>query len=356
MRIPHFALIVSFLFLALLILNYVVFYIIGSLFSLPRTWIYYTLLFIAALSFPISSLLEREFSNFLTRALYTISATWIGISFYIIFLTILYVIISLFIEMPTKIAGIVIVLLALIISGYAVLNATFLKIKEINIAINGLKRDIKAAQLSDVHIGPIRNLNFIRKMVDKTNALKPDIIFITGDLFDGTSMLHEGILNALNRLEAPSLFVTGNHDTYQGLNDVFDSLKATKVKTLRNQVFNFGDLQILGVDYSLEDRYLENTLQMMEYDENRPTVLMYHLPRELEAAAQAGVDLQLSGHTHDGQMFPFTYLVKIMFPYIGGLYNHMETHLYVSSGTGTWGPPMRLGSRCEITSINLIKK
>ena len=100
----------------------------------------------------------------------------------------------------------------------------------------------------------------------------------------------------------------------------------------------------------------ERSLQNIDFEKDKPSVLLYHLPRELEAAHNAGVNLQLSGHTHNGQMFPFKYLVKLQFPYIGGLYQYKNTTLYVSQGTGTWGPPMRLGSRCEVTNLYLYAK
>lgn len=352
-RIPQYALIVPFFFVGFLALNYVVFYGITSLFGLPRTGLFNILLVVVAISFPFATVLERAFSNLITRTIYSISATWVGISLYILFLLIIYSIINLFIKIPSQTAGLIIIAIALGVSAYAVINATRLEVKEISIPLNGLKRDIRAVQLSDVHIGPVRNLGFIKEMVDKTNDLNPEIVFITGDLFDGTSKLHEGILNALNNLNAPTFFITGNHDEYQGLGEVFKYLSTTKVKALNNEVFQFKDLQIVGVNYSLESRYLEKMLQKIEYDEEKPTVLMYHLPREFKTAKEAGVDVQLSGHTHNGQMYPINYLVKLMFPYITGLYEYQGTHLYVSQGTGTWGPPMRLRSRCEITLIEL---
>ena len=351
--ISPYILIIPFFFLGFLALNYVVFYGISSLFSLPRTNIYTFLLLIAAISFPATTLLERKFSNHLTRALYAAAATWIGVSFYILFLLIIYSIINLFIETPPETAGIVMLALALGVSIYAVINATRLKVNEIKIPLNYLKKDIRAVQLTDIHIGPVRNLGFLKDMVGKTNQLDPEIVFITGDLFDGTSMIHNSILDVLNTINAPVLFVTGNHDVYQGLDEIFSYLTNTKIKTLKNEVFHFKDLQIVGVDYSLENGYLENKLQEIELDRTKPIILMYHLPREFEAAKQAGVNLQLSGHTHDGQFFPFNYLVKLIFTCITGLYEYHGAYIYVSQGTGTWGPPMRLGSRCEITLVNL---
>ncbi len=346
-------------FLIFLFLNYAVLYGVSTVFNLPRTNTLYIIILIAALSYPISSSLERFFSNLPSRILYFISAAWFGISIYIMISLALYVIfilsINLLIKIPTLIIGELLIIIAVLVSIYAIINATRLEVKEINVHLNGLKDNVRAVQLSDVHIGPIRNVGFINRIVDKTNELKPDIIFITGDLFDGTSKLHKGISNALNNFKAPILFVTGNHDTYQDLNEISKILAETRVKTLTKELFHFKDLQIIGIDYSLEKRYIEKVLKNIEYDRNKPLILINHLPREFEAAQKAGIQLQLSGHTHNGQFFPINYIVKMIFPYIKGLYEYHGAKLYVSQGTGTWGPPMRLGSRCEITLIKLKK-
>jgi len=98
---------------------------------------------------------------------------------------------------------------------------------------------------------------------------------------------------------------------------------------------------------------MENVLSSLKIDMEKPSIMLYHLPREIKTVAKAGIGLQLSGHTHAGQMFPFNYLVRLMFKYMHGIYKYDGTYLHVSSGTGTWGPPMRLGSRCEITVIIL---
>jgi predicted MPP superfamily phosphohydrolase len=114
-------------------------------------------------------------------------------------------------------------------------------------------------------------------------------------------------------------------------------------------------IQIIGVDYSYEKNHLEKVLLQMEIDKSKPSILMYHVPTEIEAANNAGINLQISGHTHKGQLFPFNFLGRIVFPYFNGLYEYNGTSLYVSQGTGTWGPPMRFGSRNEITLIELKK-
>ena len=355
-RILQLMIFVSVFFLGFLALNYVVFLALGNLFLFPRNGNFYLIVFLAALFYPAAALLERTLSNAFSRIFYFLAASWVGIAFFLLWGLIIYYILNLFVRLPSYAAGIIIISVTIIVSGYSILKAMHLEIKELEIPIEGLKEKIHVVQITDIHIGPVREHKFVQKMVDNCNQQNPHLIFITGDLFDGSSQIHDEIIKILNKFEAPVFMVTGNHDYFQGIDEVYDALERTQISVLHNQKMQFNDLQVIGVDYSFQTRYLESSLQKIDFDADKPTVLLYHLPRELQAAHKAGVDLQLSGHTHNGQIFPFKYLVKLQFPYIGGLYRYKNTLLYVSQGTGTWGPPMRLGSRCEITNIYLNPK
>ena len=143
---------------------------------------------------------------------------------------------------------------------------------------------------------------------------------------------------------------------YGGLENVFEVLKTTNINVLRNEMVEFEGLQIVGVGYSTQRNYLKTVLPGLKIDKSKPSLLMYHVPIEVEFANEAGIDLQISGHTHKGQIFPLNFFGKLVFPYFNGLYEYNGTQVYVSPGTGTWGPPMRSGSRSEITLINLKKK
>lgn len=341
-------------FVIFLIINYVIFYGFSFSFNIPQTFSYYIVFLIVALALPISQVLLKFSSNILVRSLYAASAFWLGMSAYLLVLFAVYLIAGFFIQIPAQTAGILIVTAALIISLYASFNTTKLKTEELKIPLNGLKEDIRAVQISDVHLGPIRKFGFIRKMVNKILDHNPEIVFITGDLFDGTAKLPDDILKDFNSINVPIIFIMGNHDFYQELNEVSHFMSTTPIKILNDQTVDFKGLQIIGVTFSWDGKYLEETLKTIDYDQNKPTLLLYHLPREFKAAKDAGIDLQLSGHTHAGQFFPFSYFIKLIFPYIRGLYENKGSFLYVSQGTGTLLPPMRLGSRCEITLINLM--
>jgi predicted MPP superfamily phosphohydrolase len=315
----------------------------------------YSLIFLFAISFPAANLLERTVSHVLTRAFYTIASVWIGISIFVVFLLIGYEILNLIFFIPPFTAGIGIIALASIIGAYSILNSINLEVKDVEIKIPTLKRDMKIVQLSDIHIGSIRNSGFIRKIVKKTNSLSPDIVLITGDTIDGSAPIHPHMLNAIDDIKAPIFLVIGNHETYEGLENVLKVLKTTKINILRDEMVEIHDIQIIGVDYSVNNNHLKNVLSKIEIDRSKPSILMYHVPTELKAANKAGINLQISGHTHKGQFFPFNFLGRLVFPYFNGLYEYNGTNLYVSQGTGTWGPPMRFGSKNEITLINIKK-
>lgn len=347
---------ISVFFLFFLALNYGVFYGIAALFSLPKNFIFYILLILVALSYPVAALIERNVSNLYSRILYTISSAWMGISLFLIYFLVLYGIISIVFKVPSYWAGILIIFLTGVLSTYSIVNSFFLDIKTLKVPMLGLKNDLRAVQLSDIHIGSIRNSGYMERIVEETNKLKPQVVFITGDMVDGSAKLHTKTFSAINKIMAPVFFVTGNHEIYEGLSEVQRVLRKTKTIILQNEMVEWGELQIIGVEYGFSKNNLQKSLSKIEYDPSKPSILLYHLPTELKAANAAGIDLQLSGHTHHGQMFPFNLLVKLVFPYINGLYKFRDTHLYVSAGTGTWGPPMRLGSRCEVTLLEIIPK
>lgn len=164
---------------------------------------------------------------------------------------IIYLVLSFFITLPRETAGIIIAILTIIISAYAIYNSYLLKINEIEIPLKGLKDDLMAVHLSDIHIGSVRNSGYMERIVTETNKLNSDVIFITGDLVDGSARLHKHTFKAINRFNAPTFFVTGNHETYEGLDEVFRVLGCTDLKILQNELVEFNRIQVIGVDYSL---------------------------------------------------------------------------------------------------------
>jgi predicted MPP superfamily phosphohydrolase len=219
----------------------------------------------------------------------------------------------------------------------------------------------RLVQLSDVHIGPTIGLSFIREIVAQVNALEPDCVVITGDLVDG-SVAELGALAApLKELRAKDgvFFVTGNHEYYSGVDAWLDHLRGLGVRVLRNERVAVGPIDLAGVDDWTAHGFgnghgADLPRALLGRDPARPVVLLAHQPQAIVEAETHGVDLQLSGHTHGGQMFPWVYAVKLVTPYVAGLYRHKSSALYVSRGTGYWGPPLRVGAPAEITEVELV--
>jgi uncharacterized protein len=246
-------------------------------------------------------------------------------------------------------------------------NEVPVRLARLPAALSGLT----LAQISDLHVGPTIREKHVRRVVDMTNALRPDAIVITGDLVDGSVPELRRATEHLARLRARYgvFFVTGNHDHYSGARAWVEELARYGIRPLRGARAVLGDtsprgasLDLAGVDdwsvsrvsggrWTALDRALEGR------DPDRSLVLLAHQPRGVGEAVRSGVELQLSGHTHGGQIFPWTLVVGAVYPYCKGLYRHREGadegQIYVSCGTGYWGPPMRLGAPAEVAKIVL---
>jgi hypothetical protein len=335
---------------------------IAQIFIIDKDWVFYLVMALFALSFPIMSIIERAINGIVSKVFYTASAVWLGALFLLLCSMLIYDLINLisrfakFDASMTLLIGKVLVVLAIIITIYGVINAMFVNVKEITVPIKNLDNELRIVQLSDVHLGTIHNKGYLADIVEKTNNLNPDMVLITGDLFDGGSMLKDDFILPLNDLRAKSFFSMGNHEIYEGIEEVTRILNETNVSILRNEVKRYKGMQIIGIDNPPNEFGGKNEIiSSMKFNKSIPSILMYHPPLSLEESQAAGVSLQLSGHTHNGQIFPFTLLSMLVYPKVHGLYEYLGTYMYVSSGTGTWGPPLRVGSNSEITVINLVR-
>ncbi|HWA77776.1 MAG TPA: metallophosphoesterase [Polyangiaceae bacterium] len=220
-------------------------------------------------------------------------------------------------------------------------------------------------QLSDVHVGPTIKRAFIEELVRKTNALEPDVIAITGDLVDGSVEALRHHVEPLKNLRARYgvFFVTGNHEYYSGADAWCEELERLGIRVLRNErvVIGSGEASydLAGIDDYHAEQFggghgADLARATLGRDPSRELVLLAHQPRAVFEAKERGVGLQLSGHTHGGQIWPWNWLVRLQQPVVAGLARFGETLIYVSSGTGYWGPPMRLGAPAEITRVVLL--
>jgi predicted MPP superfamily phosphohydrolase len=210
-------------------------------------------------------------------------------------------------------------------------------------------------QLTDVHIGPILGREFAAQVASQVNALDPDLIVITGDLVDGRLSELRPHIEPFRDLRARDgvFAVTGNHEYYWNAEGWLEHIRSLGIRVLRNEhVTIAGAFQLAGVDDSSAGEDVPRALAGR--DPALPLVLLAHHPRTIRRAAPAGVDLQLSGHTHGGQLLPLGWLSRLFEPHVAGLARFGATWLYVSEGTGYWGPPMRVGTTQEITAITLV--
>jgi len=221
----------------------------------------------------------------------------------------------------------------------------------------------RIAQISDIHIGPLRDRRFSRHLTERVNALAPDLTCVTGDLVDGSARLLADEVAPFGELRARLgvYFVTGNHDHYSGANDWVEVIEKLGLVPLRNRHVSVhcdgASFVLAGVDDhrgGFGDGQREDLPAALEgVDPALPVVLLAHDPATFKRASHSGVDLQLSGHTHGGQIWPFRWLVRLAIPFVAGRYTRNDAELYVSRGTGFWGPPMRLFAPAEITELTL---
>lgn len=320
-----------------------------------------------SVSFFAASFLAHFMDNAFSRGLYFLSGVWMG-TFVNILLAMLATGIALLVvrsvSFPVNgsiIAGAFFVI-ALLASAYGVWNAMHPRIQNIVVTIPNLPeewKDKKIVQISDVHIGHVYREEYLRKAVGMINTQDPKLVVVTGDLFDGMDGGLFDLVKPLDdvRAEDGVLFVDGNHETYLGTQKTFDILQSTKVRILRDEVIDIDGLSFIGIMYPErgERKSVVDTLKKLrpEYD-GKPNVLLHHAPSMVEEVAKEGVNLQLSGHTHRGQQFPFQFVTHFVHKgYDYGLYRIGEYTLYTSSGLGTWGPSMRIGTQSEIVVITL---
>jgi hypothetical protein len=220
-------------------------------------------------------------------------------------------------------------------------------------------------QLSDIHVGPVIQRRFMDAVVQQCNALKPDLMCITGDLVDGSVSELGHAVSALANLQSRhgTYFVTGNHEYYSDNEAWTDALERLGIPVLRNRYVRIGEpdasFDLVGVDdwaagRSGFDKRYDLAQAVAGRDPERPAVLLAHQPANWREAGKAGIGLQLSGHTHGGQFFPFNLAVSAIWEHSAGHYEENGRHLYVSRGTGFWGPPVRVLAPPEIVHVTLL--
>jgi len=324
-------------------------------------------LFALALSFVVAALLSFRFANGLVIFIYRIAATWLGFMTFFLVASFLcwaawYAILLAGIADPGRLRAPIAAMLfsAAVLAGiYGIFNALWVRVRRVTVALPGLPAAWKgrtALVMSDLHLGHINRLGFCRKIVARAGALKPDIILMPGDLFDGGKIEAERMAAPLKELTPPfgKFFSSGNHDEFGNMAEYTEILARVGFRVLSNEKIVVEGLHILGIPYH-DSNYpirMKAALEGMRVPNGEASILLSHVPNRLPIVEQAGVSLQLSGHTHGGQIFPFTWVVRRAFgKFTYGLHKFGALQVYTSYGAGTWGPPMRVGTHAEMVLI-----
>jgi hypothetical protein len=342
------------------------------------TW----LLIALALTVPLSMMLTRQYVPGNSRLIYFLGYGWMGVMFVLFVSLLAGDLVRLAVWLATRGTDAIDdgrrTVLARAIGGVATLlgaaagtlgavaayrpeiTRTTVPLARLSKAMSGTR----IVQLTDVHVGPTIGREHIERLVAMTNALEPDIIAITGDLVDGSVEALRTQVEPLSRLRAKHgvFFVTGNHEYYSGATEWVAHLATLGIRVLRNEHVAIGGEQgfdLAGVDdfrsVGLAPGHGHDVVGALAgRDPKREVVLLAHQPKSIKEAARLGVGLQISGHTHAGQIWPWRYAVFLDQPFVDGLHKLQETWIYVSRGTGFWGPPMRVGAAAEIAEITLV--
>lgn len=340
-------------------------------------------IFLAALT-PAGILAARVLDRPISKLIAGLAYGWMGVAILLFFLLVVSEFLrigvhgaSAFVDRPLDdgrrtflsrgIAGTV-SLVALSLAGVGTASALGeVALRRVSVPLGRLPKALsgfRIVQLSDVHIGPTLGADWLARVVAQVNAEDPDAIVITGDLVDGSVADLRDQVAPLGELRAKHgvFFVTGNHEYYSGADAWIAELGRLGIRTLRNERVALGDgehtFDLAGVDDWSAKRFGRghgaNLARAVEgRDPARELVLLAHQPKQIHEAAKRGVGLMLSGHTHGGQIFPWGFFVRLDQPYVAGLAKHGDTHIYVSRGTGFWGPPMRVAAPAEIAVVEL---
>lgn len=317
---------------------------------------------ILSLSFVITSLLIFWHENAATDFVYTLASTWLGTMWYLFLATGLMWLVF-WLARPDvnasnfKTINGILLLLAFAYAAYGMWNAQHPVIKRIEVSLPNLPASWQgrmAVQISDIHLGAINRTDFFRKVINKIKSINPDVIFITGDLFDGGGRELDTLPDPLNELKPPlgMYFITGNHETYIDVDKSLAALEGINMTILRDRIVDVGGVQLVGVDYPIPGEKKDFSAILNKIDRSKPNITLYHEPAHLDEFKQAGVNLLLSGHTHQGQLWPFSLITQAIYRRNDyGLHQDGAFTLYTSTGVGTWGPPMRTGNRPEVVVI-----
>ena len=364
-RIARFVLIVSAILLAA---NGVVCATCSQFFGVPGWIVWQTIPGAMAIAFILATLLRLRFSHPALRVVYIVTAVWLGILNFAFFAAVGCWIVAgatLLSGWPLPRFQVAAILfgIALVATVYGLVNAQWIRVSRVTVRLRhlpGVWQGRTAALVTDLHLGPLFGAGFLRRVIARLRFLRPDAVFIGGDMFDGSTFGADQLVAPWREFSTPQgiYYVTGNHDEFVERSIFLDAVKRTGVQVLNNEKTTVDGLQIVGIHDSEAENpaELRSILRQVAIDRLRPSVLVAHRPVNLSVAEEEGISLQLSGHTHGGQIWPWNLLVsRIYGRFAHGLSRLGNLQLYTSNGVGAWGPPLRVGTNSEIVLIQFEK-
>lgn len=327
----------------------------------PQNLLYTRLIFVLlSISFLVASSLAYKFYGSFGRSTYTAAAVWLGTLYWLVWASLFAWIFYFLLPYPTSLkVGQGLFILALLVSTYGVWNSYQTKVRHITITLPNLPaewQNKKAVLVSDTHLGNVRNLEFSEKIAKLVEAQNPDLVLIPGDFYDGPPADYEELAVPFGKIKSTYgvYFAAGNHEEFGDAGPLLNAISKSGVKVLNNQMENVSGLQIVGVGYgaTVNKDSQKSILKSLNLDPKLPSILLKHAPTHIDTAEAAGISLQVSGHTHLGQVYPFRYLTKKIYgKFHYGTSSLNNTQVITTSGAGTWGPPQRVGTNSEIVVI-----
>jgi predicted MPP superfamily phosphohydrolase len=314
---------------------------------------------ISTVSFVVASILAAAANTFLTRLIYRVSAVWLGWIAYLFFASFIIIVLAGLFG-PSIAFSFLLYSSTIVATCYGVLNANTIRNTDVSIKLsisNDVWKGKKAVFISDLHLGQVHAKQFAVKICEKIKQIGPDIVFIGGDMYDGVKVDVKDVVRPFADLQIPMgiYFVMGNHEEFTDDPKYVDALRSAGVQVLIDEIVEKDGVQIVGVDYrtTTNSESFTKVLDSLHIDKNMPSILLKHTPMHIDIAEQVGISLQLSGHSHKAQMFPFSLLTRFIFKgFDYGLKRLNNMQVYTSSGVGTWGPPVRVGTKSEIVRIH----
>ena len=316
---------------------------------------------LAAGSFVIGSFLAWRYFNVPVRVFYTIAAVWVGLMTFCVFAAAAcWIVLGL-----VRLAGLqvaasqiadVLFTAGILVGLYGFVNAAHVRTTRITVKLPNLPpawRGRVAALVSDLHLGHVRNLHFMQRIVGRLNELRPDVVLIAGDMYDGTAANVTALAGPWSALAVPhgAFFITGNHEEFTGRGKYLEAVSKAGVRVVNNEKIELDGLQIVGVHYreTTDPGYFRTILRGAAISPERASILLVHAPHRLPIAEESGVSLQVCGHTHGGQFPPGSWVAgRVYGRYVHGLNRFGRMLVFTNWGAGTWGPPLRVGTHAEI--------